>query len=127
MATTAPPTFLTVADLLERLGDVPPHPVRLRPAPGEATEQDVLDIEAREGRLCELVDGVLVEKGMGYYESRLAMLLGFFLQSFVLPRDLGIVTGESGIMKLFPGHVRIPDLAFVSWVRHPERSSHRPP
>jgi hypothetical protein len=65
----------TVADLLEQLGGISPERVRLQPAPGMATEQDVLDIYAREKRPCELVDGVLVEKPMGYYESRLGLLI----------------------------------------------------
>jgi hypothetical protein len=30
-ATEAPPKFATVADLLHRLGDIPPERVRLRP------------------------------------------------------------------------------------------------
>src|SRR5688500_454821 len=63
----------TVADLLHRLGDVPAFRVRLRPPPGQATVQDVLDVHAREKRLCELVDGTLVEKGMSYRESALAV------------------------------------------------------
>ena len=62
----------SIGDLLERLGGVSPSRVRLRPWPGTATEADVIAIEARENRLCELIDGVLVEKGMGYTESRLA-------------------------------------------------------
>ena len=37
-----------------------------------ATEKDVLEVHAREERLCELVDGILVEKGMGFRESLLA-------------------------------------------------------
>ena len=48
----------TVADLLQRLGNIPAERVWFRPIPGTATEQDVIDIEARENRLCELVDGV---------------------------------------------------------------------
>ena len=49
---------LTVADLLERFGPMPAGRIRTDPPPGTATEQDVIDIEARESRLCELVDGV---------------------------------------------------------------------
>ena len=37
-----------------------------RTAPGTATEQDVVAIHDRENRRCELVDGVLVEKVMGF-------------------------------------------------------------
>ncbi len=64
---------------------------------------------------------VLVEKPMSYRESMLAFALGAFLRVFVLPRNLGIVTGEAGMMQLFPGLVRIPDVAFASWDRFPDR------
>ena len=64
---------LTLADLVERFGPMPDGRIRMDPPPGTATEQDVIDIEARESRLCELVDGVLVEKTVGIYESYLAV------------------------------------------------------
>jgi hypothetical protein len=69
-----PATIETVADLLERLGGIPAWRVRFRPAPGTATEQDVLAASREGKRVCELVDGVLVEKAMGYKESALAFL-----------------------------------------------------
>lgn len=62
-------TAVTVADLLHQLGDIPPERVRLQPIPGTATEADVVAVHDREDRLCALVDGVLVEKTIGYYES----------------------------------------------------------
>ncbi len=111
----------TLADLLERLGGIPPDRVRFHPPPGTATEQDVIEIERRENRLCELVDGVLVEKPMGYRESLLAGALLAFLREFVVPRNLGLVTGADGLMRLFSGLVRIPDVAFASWDRLPKR------
>ena len=64
----------TLADLLANLGGIAPYRVRFPPAPGMATEQDVLAIYAREKRLCELVDGVLVEKAVGFRESCLALV-----------------------------------------------------
>jgi hypothetical protein len=64
-------TIETLADLLEQLGGIAPDRVRFRPAPGTATEKDVLAIHDREGRLCELADGVLVEKAVGLRESLL--------------------------------------------------------
>ena len=79
---------------------------------------DVLD---RENRPCELVDGTLVEKALGYEESEIALLIGTFLNNFVRPRKLGIVTGADGTIRLFPGLVRIPDVAFASWSRFPDR------
>jgi Uma2 family endonuclease len=111
---TESPPLQTLADLLARLGDIPPGRVRLHPFPGTATEKDVIEAERREDRLCELVDGVLVEKAMGYDESELAMLIGHFLLAFVRPRKLGSVTGADGTVRLMPGLVRIPDVAFVS-------------
>lgn len=116
---TSSPPIVTMADLLERLGDIPPHRVRLRPLPGTATEADVAAIQAREKRLFELVDGVLVEKAMGARESLLAGFILTFMNYFVLPRKLGRVLGPDGMMKLIPGLVRMPDVAYISRARLP--------
>jgi Uma2 family endonuclease len=111
----------TIGDLLHRLGSIPAARVRLHPYPGTATEADVLKVLDEENRPCELVEGTLVEKPMGYEESGLAMLIGTFLNNFVRPRKLGIVTGQAGTVRLFPGLVRIPDVAFASWGCFPDR------
>ena len=116
-ATSAAP-IETLADLMERLGGVPPHRIRFRPSPGTAVEQDVLDA-GNKGLMCELVDGVLVEKAMGYSESTLAVFLIEMLNAFVRTRNLGLVSGPDGTIRLFPGLVRIPDVAFASWDRLP--------
>ena len=119
-STIAPsPRGDTVGELLSRLGDIPPHRVLLRPAPGTATEADVVAMDDHHDRLCELVDGTLVEKGMGLRESIVAMMLGELLSAFVRARKLGLVSGEAGMMKLLPGLVRIPDIAYFSWARMP--------
>ena len=68
-ATAKPPTL---DDLVERLGGIPLSRILVDPAPGTATEADVLEAERRYNRLYELVDGVLVEKAMGFSESLLA-------------------------------------------------------
>ena len=86
----APASIQTLADLMERLGGVPLERIRFHPAPGTALEQDVLEAE-KQGLLCELVDGVLVEKAMGYTESILAAFLIEMLNAFVRPRNLGFV------------------------------------
>jgi Uma2 family endonuclease len=116
---TSSPEIRTLGDLLERLGDVPPQRVRYYPRPGEATEADVVAIDAHEDRLCELIDGVLVEKPMGYWESLVAGAILAALRAFVVPRKLGLVTGEAGMVRLCPGQVRIPDVAYVSRERVP--------
>jgi Uma2 family endonuclease len=111
----------TLADLVERLGGIPLDRIRFHPAPGTATEQDVIDLDAHEDRLCELVDGVLVEKPKGLRESLLACALIEVLGPFIRARNLGVITGEAGMMRLFPGLVRIPDVAFAHWDRLPNR------
>jgi len=110
----------TMADLQEWLGGVPLDRIRFHPPPGTATERDVLEAEQRDNRLCELVDGVLVEKVMGYREAILAGALVRLLANFVVPRNLGHVAGADGMLRLFPGLVRIPDVAFASWDCFPE-------
>ena len=118
---------MTVADLLELFGPMLAGRIRTNPAPGTATEQDVIDIEARESCLCELVDGVLVEKTVGYFESCLAVRLILWIGAFVEQHKLGVVAGEAGMLRLAPGLVRIPDVSFVSWDRLPERRVPRVP
>jgi Uma2 family endonuclease len=115
------PSIKTLADLLDRLGGVPLDRVRVQPHLGEATVQDVIELERQEGKRYELVAGVLLEKVMGYRESRLAGFLLGLLNAFVIPRNLGIVTGPDGTVELVADLVRIPDVAFTHWDRLPGR------
>jgi Uma2 family endonuclease len=110
-----------MGELLAQLGDISPSRVRLKPPPGEATEKDVLDILNRTDRLYELVDGVLVEKVMGYTESSLTIWLAHLLQQFLDQNDLGNLAGSDGTMRLMPRLVRIPDISFVRWEKLPNR------
>src|SRR5688500_2696479 len=116
---TFSPPVVTLRDLLERLGGVSPDRVRYEPFPGTATEQDVIRIQQSENRLYEHVEGVQVEKGMGYREWILASAILAALRAFVRRRKLGLVSGEAGMIRLFAGLVRIPDVAFVSRERLP--------
>lgn len=118
MATDTTPE--TLAELIEQLGKVPLDRVRCRPAPGTATEQDVL--VARAGarrRLCELADGTLVEKAMGTRESLLAGLILHYLWAYLDEHDLGTALGADGMVRLMPGLVRIPDVSFIRWEQLP--------
>jgi Uma2 family endonuclease len=114
------PAVATLADLLDALGNIPPQRIRMQPRPGTATEDDVIAIRASEKRLCELVDGVLVEKPLGYDESRLAVELIYALVDFLHRHDLGTAAGADGMMRLLGGLVRIPDVSFVLWEHLPE-------
>ncbi len=118
---------MTVAELLKKLGGIPAERVLLDPPPGTATEKDVLAIEQREGRLCELVDGVLVEKAMGLAESFLAGRLIYLLYLYLAEHDLGFLAGEAGTLRLWPGLVLIPDVSFISWDQLPNRKIPKKP
>jgi Uma2 family endonuclease len=64
-----------------------------------------------------------VEKTTGFEESRFALMLGAALINFLRQHDLGTAVGTDGMMRLFPGCVRIPDAAFISWERFPKSRS----
>ena len=117
----------TVADLLARYGEVLPLRIVLVPAPGTATVEDVVAIHDREDRLCELVDGVLVEKAMGFFESNMACVLIQILRNFMDIHRMGVVTGMDGMIRLAPGLVRIPDVSFVSRDQFPDGKVGREP
>ncbi len=110
----------SLADLLERIGNVPPHRILTQPPLRTATELDVIAAAAQpRKRLCELVDGVLVEKAMGAPESLLA---GFIVHCFWIYLEvnaLGSALGADGMVRLYPGQVRIPDASIISWDRLP--------
>ena len=67
--TIDPPKIRTMADLRKRLGGIPLERIWMQPPPGTATEEHVVAAEEHEKRLCELVDGTLVEKAMGFEEA----------------------------------------------------------
>ena len=126
-ATIAAPDIKTLADLWKRLGGISLERIWFHPAPGTATEKDVVEAEKRENRLCELVDGTLVEKAMGFEEARVAFRLGMLVGSYVDQNDLGICVGADGMMRIAPGLVRIPDLSFIAWDKLPGRESPQEP
>jgi Uma2 family endonuclease len=109
-------TIDNVEELINYLG-VPARRIRLHPAPGAATEEDVLRVQP----WCELIDGILVERAMGWFESRLGVILAYYIEDFLEVHDLGIVLGADGLMRLKRGQVRIPDVAFYDWSLFPDR------
>lgn len=113
--------FLTAAELRNQLGGIPLERIRMKPLPGLATEQDLLRVQESEGRTCELIDGVLVEKAMGYFESRIAAALIYFLERFLEQKDLGIVLAPDGALRILADQVRAPDVAFLNWDHFPNR------
>src|SRR5690348_11184094 len=109
--------YESVADLVKHFGNIPARRIRLSPRPGTATEKDVLRLHDHADRLYELVDGVLIEKAMGFSESLLGISLARILGNFVAQYRRGVLAGADGMMRLAAGLVRIPDISFISWDR----------
>jgi Uma2 family endonuclease len=119
-------TGWTAGDLVTRFGEIPLARVVHDPAPGTATEQDLLNFIEQHNRLVELVDGTLVEKTVGSIESHLAVLLGTLLTNFVRPGRLGWVTGADGPTRVASSTVRVPDVSYFSTQRLPGGIHQRP-
>ena len=109
----------TMAERLLELGGISTDRVRAQPAPGTATTDDLLANNDGSKPLCELVDGTLVEKAMGFEASVVAMTLARILGSFVSARKLGVVSGPDGMFRLLSNSVRGPDVAYLSRERFP--------
>ena len=114
----------TLADVLHALGDIPPDRILWNPFPGSATEADQVRFVDRDKRLVELLDGILVEKAMGYRESLMALTLAGYLMAFVKPRRLGVIAGADAIMRMRDGRNRLPDVSFTAWENVPTSDAH---
>jgi len=108
------------SDILTDLGGISGERVYRSPEPGRATIEDLLQ-KNETGAMCELIDGTLVEKAMGWTESLIALALGSILRQFVNAHNLGLVTGPDGFVRILGSLVRGPDVAFISWDRLPNR------
>ena len=115
-----PRHFDNGAQWLAALGDVPPSRIIFNPWPGTATEADLLYLVDREKRLCELIDGTLVEKPVGCWEGLIAANIIGILIAYVNPRDLGAVFGADSTLRMKSGRIRMPDVSFVIKARLPQ-------
>jgi Uma2 family endonuclease len=113
------PEDRTFAEVWERVGRVPLHRIRMSPLPGFATERDLLKVNDHENRLCELIDGVLVEKTMGAPEGYLAAEIIQRMGHHVRERHLGVLYTPDSPFRVLPGQVRLPDVSFVSFAQLP--------
>jgi Uma2 family endonuclease len=124
-AVTFPPTALPVewslADLRKHLGGIPLKRIRSYPPPGMATEEDAIALRERAGPICEVIDGILVEKVMGTYESVLAGLILQWLNAFLEEHPLGVALAPDGMLRMLPKRTRVPDVSFIRWERFPKR------
>lgn len=117
-AIATPAREWTVADLVERFGSLPAWRIRTEVAPGTATEEDVERVRREHDVLCELIDGVLVEKAVSHYSDLIGALLIYFLSAYVVPRQLGWVNGGQNFIWL-DANLRAPDVSFARKEQHP--------
>jgi len=119
-AVTVLPTNWSLADLSRRLGDIPLERIRLFPPLGTAREEDAVAVNERKEGLVELVDGILVEKAIGFFESRLAAVIIGLFERFLDEKNVGIVSGADGMLRTIGQQVRMPYVAFIRWDRLPD-------
>lgn len=108
---------VTLSDHLVLLGGIRADRVRLSPPPFQATMEDLVAAH-QQGSLCELVDGTLVEKAMGYEQSVVAATILRIIGWYASKHGLGLVSGADGFFQL-PSATRGPDVAFVARERLP--------
>jgi Uma2 family endonuclease len=104
-----------MSEVQDRLGHVPIERIITLVPPGCATEQDLLDSSITGDRGCELVDGILVEKPMGYRSDLLGMWLGHLILTYLAEHNVGAVSGGQGGVRFRVGLVRMPDVTFTRW------------
>jgi len=104
----------------------PISPITEAKTPRRLTAEE-LNTLPEDGRVCELIEGEITEMPpAGSDHSDLAMYIGYLLNGFVRPRQLGSVTGEQGgyLISENPDTVRAPAVAFISWARRQKRGAY---
>jgi Uma2 family endonuclease len=82
---------------------------------------EIASLPENEDRRLELEDGVIIEMAESKpINTVTAMRIGYFFNAWVIPRDLGFVTGADGGYKLAEKRVRLPDVGFISKERLPK-------
>lgn len=110
----------SLAEVVKKLGGVSLKRIWSHPAPGTATEKDLLAAQRHpRGKLLELVDGVLVEKAVGTRAGYLAGLVFLKIGVFLQQHKIGRVLPGDSSLRLIPGLVRVPDVSFISKVQIP--------
>lgn len=109
--------------LQTQLGGVGLSRIVRDPTPGKATEEHLLRLaEQTDKRLCELIDGTLVEKVSTIGESMFGASIGRILDAYVRPINFGLVAGPNCPLRVSVNRIRMPDVAVFSWERMPGRA-----
>lgn len=72
-------------------------------------------------RLFEYIGGEIVEVVSNPYSSKIAMLVGGYIQIYLVQNDIGHLTGADGGY-MVSGERYIPDVGFIRYAKQPELS-----
>jgi len=123
IAMKAGPGCQTMGDILHSLGGISADRVHLIPTPGTAKVRDAVRLLDRlDKRICELIDGTLVEKIARIMESCVAVEVVARIALWnEAAGDVGMILGADALFHLGHKQVRIPDASFTNWDRLPGR------
>jgi hypothetical protein len=110
----------TFAEFHARLGAVPLDRIWMSPAPGTATEADLLAAwTTPPHRRPELVDGALVEKFGSLLGGVVVGALCGHIGRFVEEHELGVCLMGNLPYRLRADLIRVPSFSFTPWNRFP--------
>lgn len=113
------PPMVTLADLVDSIGDIPLSRICFSPLPGTATQEDLIRLNDGEGKCYELIHGTLVEKAMGSFEGFLAGWIATKFNNYLEINEIGAAFGDNVPLVFSPKLVYIPDAGFISAARLP--------
>lgn len=93
------------------------------------TAEELLVMPLPEGMLTELIDGeIKTMSPAGSDHSRIGMLVGISLGTYIKNRGVGVVYGADGgfILRRNPDTVRVPDVGFVRQERFVQTANYFP-
>ena len=86
---------------------------------------EIVQLPENDEKRLELDDGEIIEMAASSPANTvIAARIGYFLNAFVIPNNLGYVTGADGGFLLSERRVRQPDAAFISKDRVPKLPKH---
>ena len=104
---------VTAAEIVAQFGDVPLFRIVMDPAPGTATEEDIDRVKRETGRLCELIDGTLIEKAVGAESDLMGLELATLVRNAIRGKKIGWVLGAQAFLRLTGRRLRAADVAVV--------------
>src|SRR5260370_12301597 len=72
------------------------------------------DLPENADRILELIEGEIVEKVPSFEPSRIAARIIMLFGTYLLPNEIGYVTGADGGHRISDGDVLNPDVGYIS-------------